>query len=97
MGVYDFAYRFSRDAGESWIYCDGSDTVPYDGYNHILSGLLTVADSGCVPDPEGYQCTDCVDNDGDGLIDGFDPTCFSSIDRLEGSYETGIPGDDVAA
>lgn len=45
----------------------------------------------CIPGPT--QCSDCIDNDNNGLIDGFDPTCLSPNDRIEGSFETGIPGD----
>jgi hypothetical protein len=45
-------------------------------------------------------CTDCVcangvDDDMDGLVDGFDPECISAIDNDEGSFATGIPGDNV--
>jgi hypothetical protein len=39
------------------------------------------------------QCSDGKDNDGDGLIDGFDPECTGPGDNDEGSFATGIPGD----
>jgi hypothetical protein len=42
-------------------------------------------------------CTDCIDNDGDGLIDGFDPECTGYLDNDEGSFATGIQGDNVDA
>lgn len=42
-------------------------------------------------------CTDCIDNDGDGLIDGFDPECTGYLDNDEGTFATGIPGDNVDA
>lgn len=41
------------------------------------------------------QCTDCLDNDGDGLSDGFDPDCTGYLDNDEGSFATGIPGDNI--
>jgi hypothetical protein len=41
------------------------------------------------------QCSDGIDNDGDGLIDGFDPECTGASDNDEGSFATGIPGDNV--
>lgn len=41
------------------------------------------------------QCTDGNDNDGDGLIDARDPECTGPLDDDEGSYATGIPGDNV--
>src|SRR3569833_3508623 len=43
--------------------------------------------------PGGPQCSNCKDDDGDGLIDGFDPQCTGPFDNDEGSFATGIPGD----
>ena len=43
------------------------------------------------------QCTNCLDDDGDGLVDGFDPDCTGYIDNDESSFATGIPGDNVDA
>lgn len=51
--------------------------------------------TGCVPG--GVQCNNCVDDDEDGLTDGFDPECTSSADDDEGSFGTGISGDNVDA
>lgn len=39
------------------------------------------------------QCTNCLDDDGDGEIDGFDIECTGGIDDDEGSFETDVPGD----
>jgi hypothetical protein len=41
------------------------------------------------------QCADGIDNDGDGMIDGFDTECTGPSDNDEGSFATGIPGDNV--
>jgi hypothetical protein len=41
------------------------------------------------------ECTDCIDNDTDGRIDGFDPECSGPLDNDEGSFATGIPGDNI--
>ena len=52
-------------------------------------GTLTTelcGDAGCV-------CSNGIDDDGDGLIDGFDPECTGPLDNDEGSFATGIPGD----
>jgi hypothetical protein len=49
----------------------------------------------CVPDPDGYECSNCLDDDEDGFIDGMDPGCISSDDRVEGGFDTDIPGDDT--
>jgi hypothetical protein len=38
-------------------------------------------------------CSDGKDNDGDGLTDGFDPECTGPADNDEGTFATGIPGD----
>jgi len=43
------------------------------------------------------QCSDGIDNDGDGLIDYFDPECIGPLDNDESSFATGIPGDNVDA
>src|SRR5262245_29867418 len=42
-----------------------------------------------------FECVDCIDNDQDGKIDGFDPECSGSIDDREDSFATGIVGDHV--
>ena len=39
------------------------------------------------------ECSDGIDNDGDGQIDGFDVECTGPYDNDEGSFATGIPGD----
>jgi hypothetical protein len=41
------------------------------------------------------ECSDCVDNDSDGKIDGFDPECAGPADDREDSFGTGIPGDNI--
>jgi hypothetical protein len=47
---------------------------------------------GFVPLPDGV-CANGLDDDGDGLIDGFDPECTGAADNDEGTFATGIPGD----
>jgi hypothetical protein len=41
------------------------------------------------------QCNDCRDNDNDGEIDGRDIECTGATDDDEGSFATGIPGDNT--
>lgn len=38
-------------------------------------------------------CSNGIDDDHDGLIDGFDPECTGPLDNDESSFATGIPGD----
>jgi len=51
----------------------------------------------CTPVSGAPQCSDCVDNDMDTRVDGFDPECSGPADRLEDSFATGIPGDNIDA
>ncbi len=53
----------------------------------------TVNGTGGVVATGTTQCSDGIDNDGDGLIDGFDPECTGPGDNDESSFATGIPGD----
>ncbi len=48
---------------------------------------------GCVPG--NTQCTNCIDDDGDGKPDWVDPECTGPLDNDESSFATGIPGDNV--
>lgn len=41
----------------------------------------------------GCICANGVDDDDDGLIDGFDPECTGPFDNDESTFATGIPGD----
>jgi hypothetical protein len=41
------------------------------------------------------QCSDGRDNDGDGKIDYDDPECIGPLVNDEGSFATGIPGDNM--
>jgi len=43
------------------------------------------------------QCSNCMDDDGDGFTDGDDIECSGSNDNDEGSFATGIPGDNKDA
>ncbi len=64
--------------------CEGAATGgPFDmnGSGQVLCGS------------EPCQCDNGMDDDGDGLIDGQDPECTGPYDNDEGSFATGIPGD----
>jgi len=62
--------------------------------NNTVSPVFPVNEQGqvlCGDRP--CECSDGIDNDGDGLIDGFDPECTGPYDDDESSFATGIPGD----
>jgi len=62
------------------------------GGNVVLTtGSGISASAGCPVNPSA--CTDGIDNDGDGLIDALDPECSGPCDNDEGTFATGIPGD----
>src|SRR5690606_24247713 len=65
----------------------GDGSLSPDGNGTIDGGILP----GCTPGLT--QCSDCVDNDGDGRIDGFDVECTGAADNDESSFATAIPGD----
>jgi hypothetical protein len=62
-------------------------------------GACGCAPEACVPatcQGHTYACSDCVDNDGDGLTDAQDPGCTGACDNTEESYAPMIPGVDFA-
>jgi hypothetical protein len=86
------------------VGCGGGGGGGDDDTGDDDSGSTIDADPGTVmPDaptaPPGCtvggpnQCNDCVDNDKDGTIDGNDVECTSELDDDEGSFATGLPGD----
>ena len=83
LGLFAFLIT-SCDCGSSSNANDGS--TQKDGPNADTA----LANELC---PEGCQCSDGVDNDGDGTIDGADVECTGPYDNDEGSFATGIPGD----
>jgi hypothetical protein len=77
------------DGGES-----GDATTGDTGPQQDANSPFTVDDAGMVQCGDGpCACDDGMDNDGDGLIDGFDPECTGPYDDDEGTFATGIPGD----
>jgi hypothetical protein len=72
----------------------GTGTSGAGGAGTSGAGGGTIVDGGRVT-WGSTQCTDGNDNDGDGLIDARDPECTGPLDNDEGSYATGIPGDNV--
>jgi hypothetical protein len=51
---------------------------------------------GCTaPIPGNPQCSNCIDDDNDGYIDANDIECTTPGDNDEGTFKTGLPGDNV--
>lgn len=75
----------------------GSGGTPDAGTtSDACSGLCTDAPPfGGMCTPGGAQCSNCLDDDGDGKTDGFDSECTGALDNDEGSFSTGIPGDNI--
>jgi len=82
---------------------DGNGTNDGDGGINDGDGGLNDGDggngdgggppAGCVVG--GPECNNCVDDDQDGQIDGFDIECTGGLDDDESSFATGIPGDNI--
>ncbi|HET9932853.1 MAG TPA: hypothetical protein VFQ35_19250 [Polyangiaceae bacterium] len=45
----------------------------------------------CESNKAPYQCGDCMDNDGDGLVDAEDPECTGPCDNDEKYFSSGLP------
>lgn len=73
------------DDGGAESRLDGT-TAPLDAPPIDAPGSELCPDGGCA-------CSNGLDDDGDGLIDGLDPECTGPFDDDEGSFATGIPGD----
>jgi len=79
----------------------GSGGTVATGGNAATSGAVSGGGTTQVCAPTAcqgqiYQCGDCIDNDGDGLIDAQDPDCTGPCDNTEDSYFGGIPGQNNA-
>jgi hypothetical protein len=61
---------------------------------YVLPPSVTLGEAGealCGSSP--CACNNGVDDDGDGKSDGFDEECTGALDNDEGTFSTGIPGD----
>jgi len=66
---------------------DGSITGSLDSpFTVSPGGEVLCGDTPCA-------CDDGMDNDGDGTVDGLDAECTGPYDNDEGTFATGIPGD----
>ncbi|HEX5100389.1 MAG TPA: hypothetical protein VFV94_12855, partial [Polyangiaceae bacterium] len=66
------------------------------GGSTASGGSSATAGSGATAGTDTTVTTACdngLDDDGDGLVDGLDPECTGAFDQDEGTYATGVPGD----
>ncbi|HVU01934.1 MAG TPA: hypothetical protein VHE30_09290 [Polyangiaceae bacterium] len=73
----------------------GSNGGGSNGGGSNTGGLWGGVEGGLASVCANATCNDGKDNDGDGLVDGFDPECTNPCDDDEASFATGIPGDNV--
>lgn len=85
--------------GDNSSMGNGDGGVGGDDGGGMCTGLCTDAPPfGGMCDPSSpTQCANCIDDDGDGDVDGFDIQCAGPLDDDEGSFGTGIPGDNIDA
>jgi hypothetical protein len=75
-------------AGSSSIDGGGSGALGTTDPSWTIPEELQLCDGPCA-------CADGIDNDGDGDADGFDVECTGPGDDDEGTFATGISGDNV--
>jgi hypothetical protein len=70
---------------------DSDGDVPSDAGSDAASPPLDVSDAGVVLCDDGLPCpcNNGRDDDGDRLIDGFDPECTGPFDQDEATFATG--------
>jgi hypothetical protein len=88
----------SSGAETSTAESSGSATASGTGTSAAETSAATTGPAGpCAPiacgDGKTWACGDCLDNDGDGLVDLADPECISPCDDREDNFSTGLPGD----
>lgn len=85
--------------------CGDTGVSPDSGPGSGMDGDLVDTDAGTADTDAGLeaidgsiafgttQCSNGVDDDGDGDVDGADQECTGPADDDEGSFGTGLPGD----
>ena len=97
LGVGVFSAAAGCDSSSNLVNDDGG----VDGDGNPLPDVDPLKPDG-MPPPQNCtagatQCSNCLDDDNDGLYDGFDPECTGGADNDEGSFATGIDGDNIDA
>ena len=101
IGIYDDMGAFNFDAflyDHDGMLPDGF-IVPPQGDGGIVVSLPDGGTGICYITPcQGhlYACGDCLDNDGDGLTDSYDPDCLGACQNNEAGFYGSIPGQNNA-
>lgn len=85
-GGTNSAGRADGGGADTGASTGGADPTGIIDGGWMLPEELQLCDGPC-------QCADGMDNDGDGVADGFDSECTGPGDNDEGTFATGIPGD----
>jgi hypothetical protein len=72
---------------------DATETTTSAGSISLPQSVTMTATGTVLCGNEPCACNNGIDDDGDGTADGFDIECTGAIDNDEGSFATGIPGD----
>lgn len=96
VGLATFVFACGGKHGGS----GNPDGAGDDDGNTGGDGNMVIVDAplppGCTaPIPGNPQCSNCIDDDGDGKMDMDDIECTTPQDNDEGSFRTGLPGDNV--
>jgi hypothetical protein len=78
-----------------WLGCK-ADPPPVSSDGGSIDGPgLDASVPGCNWPPGTSECSNCIDDDGDGYIDSLDVECTFPWDNLESAFATGIPSDSI--
>lgn len=100
-GCGDSSSGSNIDSGPGGPVIDGSPGSGTDGGNNpggdgsVGNPTADAAPGSGACSSIEIQCSNCIDDDEDGLIDGFDPHCISAADKDEFTFATGISGDNI--
>jgi hypothetical protein len=91
-GFVDDLANAGGAAGSAGALGGSADAGALDPY--VLPPSVTIGEAGEVLCGSALcACNNGVDDDGDGKGDGFDEECTGALDNDEGTFATGIPGD----
>ena len=95
---YAYAYRFSRDGGKTWSYCDGDAEGTSNGYQVAQAGLMLTLPSPCEPNPCTVAPDPACDPDGVTLITpAVTGLCTVVADSYTCDYDTDATTTDCSA